>query len=306
VPASDASGTIVKVGGMAAAKIWREGDRVLSVLRPNHLTGPTGAVHHASGIGIPQPGVLIEYRVFPATGLVALPDYMTHEEGCTLPIAATTAWMALNWDRAIGHPRQGDKTTVLLQGTGGVCIAALQQSKALGLKGMHMILIVLAWLILLVIITSSSDAKLQQARDLGADHVINYKETPDWAREVISLTNGIGADIIIETGGPATLDQSLQAVAEGGCISAVGVLTGVTDDKPRTAIGLSLINRNATLKGINVGPRDRMEEMLCMYASKQIHPVIDRTFKFKEIIPALCYIKNGIHIGKIVIEVDKQ
>lgn len=144
VAASDASGTIVKLGGTAAAKKWREGDRVVSVMRPNHQTGPTRAAHHAAGIGIPQPGVLAEFRVFPASGLVALPDYMTHEEGCTLPVAATTAWMALNWDRPISQPRQGDQTTVLLQGTGGVCIAALQQAKALGLRGGHALLFLLS------------------------------------------------------------------------------------------------------------------------------------------------------------------
>lgn len=154
-----------------------------------------------------------------------------------------------------------------------------------------------------MIITSSSDAKLQQAVELGADHTINYKATPDWAQEVLKLTGGIGADIIVETGGPATMDQSLQAVAEGGCISAVGVLTGVTDDKPRTAVGLSLISRNATLKGINVGPRDRMEEMLRLYETEQIHPVIDQTFDFSEADAALTRVKNGSHLGKVVIKV---
>lgn len=159
----------------------------------------------------------------------------------------------------------------------------------------------------LAIITSSSDAKLQQASQLGADHVINYKQTPDWAQEVLRLTNGLGTDIVVETGGPATLNQSLQAVAEGGCISAVGVLTGMTDDdKPRTAVGLSLIGRNATLKGINVGPRDRMEEMLHFYASSQIHPIIDRTFDFTEAAAALSYLKNGSHMGKVVVRVAEE
>lgn len=134
VAASDASGTVFKAG-KAAQQIWSNGDRVLSIMRPNHITGPTRAEHSLSGIGIPQPGVLAEYRVFPASGLVALPTYMTHDEGSTLPVAATTAWMALGWDRPIGQPRRGRKTTVLLQGTGGVCTAALQQSKALGLTG---------------------------------------------------------------------------------------------------------------------------------------------------------------------------
>lgn len=123
---------MVKTGASAAEK-WCEGDRVIALVRPTHLTGPTQASHHAAGIGLPQPGVLAEYRVFKATGLLAVPDYMTFDEACTLPITSTTAWMAVNWDRPIGQPRKNDGSTVLLQGTGGVSIAAFQQAMALGL-----------------------------------------------------------------------------------------------------------------------------------------------------------------------------
>lgn len=133
VPCSDASGTIVRVGGKLAAQTWTVGDRVFSVVRPSHLTGPTLAEHHASGIGIPKPGVLTEYRVFPASGIIKVPDYLSQEQASTLPIASITAWMALNWDRPIGSPRMGADSIVLLQGTGGVSIAALQQAHALGL-----------------------------------------------------------------------------------------------------------------------------------------------------------------------------
>ena len=135
VPCSDAAGFIVAVGaGGTAAKMWQVGDRVFGLVRPTHLSGPTRAEHHASGLGIPQPGVLTEYRIFSASGILRIPEYMAPDEACTLPIAAITAWMALNWDRQIGHPRMGLETTVLLQGTGGVSIAALQQAHALGLK----------------------------------------------------------------------------------------------------------------------------------------------------------------------------
>lgn len=133
VPTSDASGTIVKVGRPAAATKWREGDRVLGLVRPTHLTGPTRSEHHALGLGFPQPGVLTEYRVFSASGLVQIPHGLSFEEAATLPIAATTAWMALNWDRPIDRPVRGPQTVVLLQGTGGVSIHALQQATALGL-----------------------------------------------------------------------------------------------------------------------------------------------------------------------------
>lgn len=133
--------------------------------------------------------------------------------------------------------------------------------------------------------------------------MINYRLTPNWAEEVLEITKGVGADIVIETGGPGTIAQSLQAVAEGGIISAVGVLTGIADDKSKTAVSLSLINRNAALKGINIGPRDRTEEMLSLYTSEEIHPVIDRTFSFLEVKEALNYVKNGSHFGKVVIKV---
>ena len=153
------------------------------------------------------------------------------------------------------------------------------------------------------IVTSSSDAKLQRLRDLGARHLINYKKTPDWADEVLKITGGLGADVIVESGGPGTMDQSLKAVAEGGTISAIGVLTGITDDKPRMAMSLSLINRNAAIKGINIGPRDRTEEMISLYTSTEIHPVIDRTFGLQDAKAALKYVRDGSHFGKVVIKI---
>ncbi|KAJ4256213.1 hypothetical protein NW762_009291 [Fusarium torreyae] len=279
---SDASGVIVDVGGRTAANLWCKGDRVLALVRPTHHHGPTRAEHHALGIGFPQPGVLAEYRVFSATGLLRIPDSMTLDEACTLPIVGTTAWMALNWDQPIGHLRMGNGSTVLLQGTGGVCITALQQAKALGL----------------------TNDKLQRAQELGANHTLNYQTHPNWADEVLKLTNGKGVDIVVETGGPITMQQSLKAVAEGGIISAVGVLTGLTENAGQIATGLGLINRNATLKGINIGPKDRAEEMLDMYRARQIHPEIDRTFGFDEAKEALRYVRDGKHFGKVVIQVD--
>ncbi|KAF4472171.1 alcohol dehydrogenase [Fusarium albosuccineum] len=154
------------------------------------------------------------------------------------------------------------------------------------------------------VITSSSEDKLQRARQLGAQHTINYQTTPSWADEALRLTNGKGVDVIVETGGPATMQQSLKAVAEGGSISAVGVLTGLTEITGQTPIGLSLINRNATLRGINIGPKDRVEEMLDEYCKKRIHPVIDRQFGFDQVKEAFDYVRGGKHFGKVVINVD--
>ncbi|KAI0429306.1 putative alcohol dehydrogenase [Xylaria sp. FL1042] len=290
VPCSDASGTVVKVGGGSAASQWSEGDRVLTLMRPSHLTGPTRPEHNSSTIGIPLPGVLAEYRVFPASGLVRVPEYMSIEEASTLTVAATTAWMALNWDQPIGQPRKNTDTVVLLQGTGGVSIAGLQQAKALGLT---------------TIITSSSDTKLQKAKELGADYTINYSELPNWDAEVLRLTNSQGADIILETGGPGTMDRSLNCVACGGTINAIGVLTGSMDQgKSQLSTGMRLIQRNATLKGINVGPRDRAEEMMALYETAQIHPVIDRVFEFSEVLEALRYVESGSHVGKVVVKIN--
>ncbi|KAI0966809.1 putative alcohol dehydrogenase [Xylaria arbuscula] len=290
VPCSDASGTVVKVGGGSAASQWSEGDRVLTLMRPSHLTGPSRPEHNNSTIGIPLPGVLAEYRVFPASGLIRIPDYMNFEEASTLTVAATTAWMALNWDQPIGQPRRDKDVVVLLQGTGGVSIAGLQQAKALGLT---------------TIITSSSDAKLQRAKELGADHTINYSKFPDWDAEVLRLTDGQGADIILETGGPGTMDRSLNCVAYGGTVNAIGVLTGSMEQgKSQLSTGLRLIQRNATLKGINVGPKDRAEEMIALYERAQIHPVVDRVFEFSDALDALRYVQGESHIGKVVIKVN--
>jgi NADPH:quinone reductase-like Zn-dependent oxidoreductase len=154
VPCSDASGTVVQAGSTASREWWK-GDRVFTLMRPTHLTGPSRPEHNSSTIGIPLPGVLVEYRVFPASGLLRVPEYMTLDEACTLTVAATTAWMALNWDQPIGRPRKDKDTVVLLQGTGGVSVAGLQLAKALGLTSKSS-----GSLILLVFIRCSCKEKL--------------------------------------------------------------------------------------------------------------------------------------------------
>lgn len=153
------------------------------------------------------------------------------------------------------------------------------------------------------ILTSSSAEKLQKAQELGATHTINYKTTPNWADEVLKMTDGRGVDIIVETGGPGTMEQSLKAVAEGGNISAVGILSGSTETKSQTAIGLQLINRNITMKGINIGPKDRIEEMLHLYTEKHIFPVVDQIYDFDKVKEALELMEDGRHFGKMVIKV---
>ncbi|KAI0514647.1 putative alcohol dehydrogenase [Xylaria bambusicola] len=291
VPCSDASGTIVRIGGSTAGLLWKEGDRVFSLARSNHLTGPMHPEHAAAGIGIPLPGVLAQYRVFPAAGLVRTPSHMSDEEACTLTIAAITAWMALNWDQPINSPRRGEDVFICLQGTGGVSIAALQQAHALGLT---------------TIVTSSSNSKLEKARALGANYVINYKTNPNWDNEVLRLTNGRGADVIVETGGPGTMNKSLCCVAHGGTVSAVGILTGLMEEggENQIAVGMRLIQRNASLKGINIGPRDRVEEMMrLVYEENSVRPIVDRIFGFADVKAALEHLQMGSHLGKVVIRV---
>lgn len=282
---------------------FNPGARVLSIFNQSHLTGQVKEKDLATGLGFPLNGVLTEYRVFNAEGLVAAPDYLTDEQACTLPIAAVTAWMSINTFQPIGKHIDHSKTkdahqpTVLVQGTGGVSIAGLQIAHAAGLS---------------TIVTSSSDDKLERAKkDLGAHGTINYRTHWEWQDLVLKETNGAGADYIFETGGARTLRKSFECVAFGGMISCIGYLSGKEDDgkEPelnRLNVNVLALRRNVTLKGILNGPRDRFEEMLAFYKEKQIKPVVDKVFKFEEAKDAFKYIYDGQHFGKVVIKVAEK
>ncbi|KAF2160465.1 hypothetical protein M409DRAFT_70431 [Zasmidium cellare ATCC 36951] len=284
VPCSDMCGTVVDAGSSS----WKKGQRVMSIFNQTHLTGQVKEKDMASGLGLPLDGVLTEYRSFSAESLVVVPDYMKDQEACCLPIASVTAWMSLNCMRPKGQPAAGGET-VLLQGTGGVSIAGLQLAHAAGLK---------------TIVTSSSDTKLQKAKDLGADYIINYKATPEWQEETMRITNGEGADIIFECGGSQTLRKSFDCVAFGGLIDCIGYLSG-KEDAPGDRLNTNVLalRRNVTLKGILNGPRDRFEEMAKFYAEHEIHPVVDKIFNFEEAAQALQYLFSGGHFGKVVVRV---
>jgi NADPH:quinone reductase-like Zn-dependent oxidoreductase len=287
VPCSDICGTVVRVAdGVSSLK---EGHRVMATFNQTHVKGQITEKDMGSGLGLPNPGCLTEYRVFPDYGLVQVPDYMSDEEASCLPIAAVTAWMSINTFQPIGQPLRGKDKVVLLQGTGGVSISGLQIAKALGLT---------------VIVTSSSDDKLARASAMGADHTINYRTTPEWQKAVLQFTGGRGADVIFETGGAETLSKSFECVAFGGLISCIGYLSG-KEDAPGNRMNTNLLalKRNVTLKGILNGPKDRFEEMLGVYEKAQIHPVVDRTFEFNEAKEALKYLFAGKHFGKVVIKV---
>ncbi|KAK3339507.1 hypothetical protein B0H65DRAFT_302348 [Neurospora tetraspora] len=303
VPCSDALGVIVALGPNADST-WSVGDRVLSTFSQSHLTGQITAQDLASGLGKPLDGVLQTYRVFPSTGLVRVPEYLTDEEASCLPIAAVTAWMAIfgmeppfgTWaakeEEGKQQPLKGK--TVVLEGTGGVAVAGLQIAKAAGAR---------------TIITSSSDEKLRRAKEeLGADYVVNYKTTPGWEEKVMEITEGNGADIILETGGAGTLYKALDCIAFGGLISCIGYTSGKEDKEgeggSRMNMNLLVLRRNVTLKGIINGPRDRFEEMCEFYERHQIRPVVDRVFGFEEGKEAIKYLRSGSHFGKVVVKVQ--
>ncbi|KAF9874213.1 zinc-binding dehydrogenase [Colletotrichum karsti] len=287
VPASDMCGSVEAVG--EGVGDWKVGDRVVSIFNQSHLKGQIKAADMKSGLGFPLEGVLQTYRVFPATGLVRAPKHLSDEEAACLPIAAVTAWMAINQFRPLGQPG-GKGEVVVCQGTGGVAISGLQIAKAAGAT---------------VIITSSSDAKLAKAKALGADHIVNYRTTPNWDETVTEATNGEGADIILETGGAKTLRRSFEAIGFGGTIACIGYLSGkVDEEEDRTNVNLLALRKTVTLKGLINGPRERFEEMVDFYEEKGIKPVVDRVFDFKEADEALRYLFSGGHFGKVVVKVQ--
>ncbi|KAE9988808.1 hypothetical protein EG328_007412 [Venturia inaequalis] len=285
VPCSDMCGLIIQ----SASKKFSTGERVLSIFNQTHTTGQVVEENMASGLGLPTPGVLTEYRIFPEYGLVKTPDYLSDEQASTLAIAAVTSWMSINWNQPIGDHLKGQEKTVLLQGTGGVSIAGLQIAKACGMK---------------TIITSSSDKKLEQAKALGATHTINYKTDPNWDTTVLSLTNNKGVDIILETGGALTLPKSFSCIAFGGTIAAIGYLGGKEEPKEGSLnVNVLALKRNVTIKGILNGPRDRFEELLGVYEMEKIVPVVDKVFTFEQAKEALLYLESGGHFGKVVVKV---
>jgi NADPH:quinone reductase-like Zn-dependent oxidoreductase len=288
VPCSDICGTITNPNKSSK---WKFGQRVMAIFNQTHLAGQIKEHNMSSGLGLPLPGVLCEYRCFPEESLVAVPDYLSDEEASCLPIASVTAWMAINGFRSLGSPANaiGGKESVLIQGTGGVAIAGLQIAHAAGFK---------------TIVTSSSDLKLTKAKEMGSDATINYKSNADWETAVLDATDGQGADIIFENGGARTLRKSFDCVAFGGLINCIGYLSGKEDEPgDRLNTNVLALKRNVTLKGLLNGPKDRFEEMTEFYASKKIKPVVDRMFAFGEAKEALQYLFAGGHFGKVVVKV---
>jgi NADPH:quinone reductase-like Zn-dependent oxidoreductase len=275
IPLSDGAGEIVAVG--EGVTRWRTGDRVAGTFFQNWQTGPVRREVFDAALGGSLNGMLAEVVALSAEGVVAIPGYLSFEEAATLPCAGLTAWHAL----VTGGKVSADQT-VLVLGTGGVSIFALQFAKMHGAR---------------VILTSSSDAKLTRARSLGADDTINYRATPAWEKEVFRLTGKAGADHVVEVGGRDTFPKSLRALALGGTISVIGGVSGFTSE---VLLG-DILGKSALIRGIYVGNRDMFEAMNRAITRHQLHPAIDRVFPFAEAPAAYRYQEGGGHVGKIVI-----
>lgn len=275
IPVCDGAGEIVALGEDVSG--WRSGDRVAPHFLPDWQGGAVTPQRSAAMRGITRPGSLSEYIVVPAHSLVALPPHLDYVQGATLPIAATTAWNGVR--AAPLHPG----ATVLILGTGGVSIFALQFAKASGAT---------------VIITSSSDEKLARARELGADHTINYRATPEWDQEVLKLTAGRGVDLVLETVGGAGFARSLHAAAIGGTIFTVGFLAGMPQ-----AVDLSpVIFKTLRIVGNNTGSVEDLAAATRAIAAHRIVPQVDRVFDILETRAAYEELgAGGRHFGKIVI-----
>ncbi|MBI2322008.1 MAG: NAD(P)-dependent alcohol dehydrogenase [Chloroflexi bacterium] len=275
VPVSDGVGEVAAVGpGVTRVAV---GERVAGTFFQRWLAGAFREDLVRSALGGDVDGVLAEYVVLSEEGLVHVPEHLSDAEAATLPCAALTAWNALI---AQGGLTPGE--TVLTLGTGGVSIFALQFARLAGAR---------------VILTSSSDAKLERARELGASDTINYRATPDWDRRVLELTDGAGVDHVVEVGGIDTFARSVRALRLAGRISLIGVLSG------GGAVDLGLLHRRRVhLQGINVGSREIFEAMSRAVALHGLRPLVDRVFGFEEAPAALQYLQSGAHFGKVVLQ----
>ena len=276
VPGSDAAGEVVAVDpGVTRVSV---GDRVCGTFMQHWVAGRLTDAAARSALGGEIDGVLAERVLLGEQGVVKYPTHLSAEEAATLPCAALTAWHAL----AEGGLRAGE--TVLLQGTGGVSIFALQIARQFGAR---------------VLITSSSDEKLARAIQLGASAGVNYRTTPDWDKWARSETGGVGVDHIVEVGGAGTLERSFKAARTGGHIALIGVLAGIGSVNP-----MPIVMRSLIVRGIFVGSQEMFEDMNRAFELHQTRPVIDRAFSFDDFPVALRHLEAGAHFGKVVVRMS--
>ena len=274
---ADGAGEVIKVGG--AVKELKVGDHVCTTFFPGWLDGSPNVQGFETVPGDGIDGYARELVNLQASSLTLAPDQWTHEQSATLTTAGLTAWRALFEDYDLK-----EKHTVLIQGTGGVSIFALQFAKSIGAK---------------VIATSSSDEKIKKLKTLGADYCINYKKNSKWSEEILSFTKGQGVDHVIEVGGPETLGESINSVKVGGHISVIGILSGLQGN-------LDFVNallKQVTLQGILVGSRTHQERMITYINKTKLFPIIDRVFDLEDIVSAFQYQETNQHFGKICLKI---
>jgi NADPH:quinone reductase-like Zn-dependent oxidoreductase len=277
VPVSDGAGVIESVG--PEVREVASGDRVIGSFFESWIGGEPSEAKMRAALGGAVDGVLSEYRIFPAASLVKTPEHLSDIEAAALPCAGLTAWSAVV---KLGGVKPGQ--TVLTQGTGGVSIFALQFAKMCGAR---------------VIATSSSDAKLERLRRLGADFTLNYRDTPDWGKKAREFSRN-GVDLVVEVGGVGTLNESIRATRIGGTVAFIGVLAG----PPPTELRLPLIvMQQQRLQGVTVGSVEDLQALVDAITTNRMKPMIDRTFSFDEAKEAFAYMASGSHFGKVAIEI---
>ena len=275
VPASDGAGEIVAVG--EGVEAWRAGDRVMGLFHPRWFGGPMAATMGRESYGDQTDGWLVERKVVSQEAIVRMPDHLSFEEAATLPCAGLTAWTALSGATPIraGH-------SVLVQGTGGVSIFALQLARAVGAT---------------VFATTSSAAKAARLTQMGASAVVNYAEEREWGKRVRELSGGRGVDRVVEVGGPGTINQSLRAVALGGEIASIGFLSTENPGIDFFALKLS----SASFRNVTVGDRTGLEALSRAVSAAKLKPVLDKVFPFDAAREAFAHLDSGAHFGKVVI-----
>lgn len=274
VPLSDGVGVIDKLGAGVTRVV--EGQRVAGLFSQRWISNPPHHDRIRATLGGPLDGTAAEYMVLSEEGVVAVPEHLTDAEATTFPCAGVTAWNSL---RGEGNVTAGQ--TVLVLGTGGVSIFALQFANLLGAR---------------VIVTSSSDEKLEKARAMGAWQTVNYRDNPKWWPIVREMTGGVGVDHVVEVGGAGTLDQSVRSTRSGGHVSLIGVLAG-----PAKVNLTRVLMNNICVQGVLVGSRDVFEEMNAAVAHHGLRPVVDREFAFEELPAAFEYLASGSHFGKLAV-----
>jgi NADPH:quinone reductase-like Zn-dependent oxidoreductase len=278
IPLSDGAGEVVEVG--KSVTTYKPGDRVVGNFFQHWVKGSVNEEGLCSALGGGIDGTLAEYFKLKEHGTVLIPKDLSYQEAATLPCAALTAWHALV---TLGNIKSGD--TILLLGTGGVSIFGLQISKAFGAN---------------VIITSSSNEKLERAKQLGADHFINYKDNPDWEQSVLEITKGKGVDNVLEVGGAGTFEKSIASAKVYGIVSMIGILSGFDGPAFNLSVALNLLK----IHGIYVGSVEMFEKMNSFITQHKIQPIVDKTFKFDDALDAYQYLADAKHFGKVVISND--